>query len=200
MEENLLDVLWSAHFVDRRVKQTLQSLFGVPDKSLIRIIRKREPKLTPKDIAESLRRLDLRFESATPVPTTPISVAVALRVARTPEGKHVKRARKGRGNKEHIGVKLVSLVEDGYLKTPLRLFREVKGKVLEATLHPDGTVEWHGKRFSSCSTAAIRARASVAGHPISVNGWNFWHYVDSSNRTLTLADARKRYLSEDSSV
>src|SRR4051795_9611370 len=63
MEENFLDVLWNAHYVDRRVKHTLQGLFSTPDKSLIRLIRLREPKLTPKDIVESLRRLDLRFES-----------------------------------------------------------------------------------------------------------------------------------------
>ena len=68
MEENLLDVLWNAHYVDRRVKHTLQELFSTPDKSLIRLIRNREPKLTPKEIVESLRRLDLHFESATPIP------------------------------------------------------------------------------------------------------------------------------------
>jgi hypothetical protein len=28
MEENLLDVLWSAHFVDRRVKTAVQSVFS----------------------------------------------------------------------------------------------------------------------------------------------------------------------------
>src|SRR5262249_30290945 len=67
MEENLLDVLWSAHFVDRRVKQAVQEMFSSTDKSLVRIIRQKEPKLTPKDIVESLRRLDVRIESLTPV-------------------------------------------------------------------------------------------------------------------------------------
>jgi len=41
MEENILDVLWSAHFVDRRVKQTVQELFSSADRSLVRIIRQR---------------------------------------------------------------------------------------------------------------------------------------------------------------
>src|SRR5262245_35950995 len=68
MEENILDVLWSAHFVDRRVKQTVQEMFSSVDRSLVRIIRQREPKLTPKDIVESLRRLDIRIESVTPLP------------------------------------------------------------------------------------------------------------------------------------
>src|SRR5262249_36421682 len=68
MEENILDVLWSAHFVDRRVKQAIQEMFSSADRRLVRVIRQREPKLTPKDIAESLRRLDIRIESPAPSP------------------------------------------------------------------------------------------------------------------------------------
>src|SRR4051794_29111200 len=45
MEENILDVLWVAHYVDRRVKSALQQMFASPEKGLIRLIRLREPKL-----------------------------------------------------------------------------------------------------------------------------------------------------------
>src|SRR5262245_19419088 len=69
MEENLLDVLWSAYFVDRRVRQALQGMLGTADRGLVRLIRRREPKLTPKEIIESIRRLDVRIDSPMPVPS-----------------------------------------------------------------------------------------------------------------------------------
>ena len=55
---NILAERWKAHFVDRHVKSSLRDMFAVPDKGLVRLIRRRSPKLTPKDIVESLRRLD----------------------------------------------------------------------------------------------------------------------------------------------
>jgi len=199
MEENLLDVLWNAHFVDRRVKQTLQNLFSTPDKSLIRIIRHREPKLTPKDVVESLRRFDLRFESAAPIPGAANITPKAPQSSSAPGAKQVKRANKGGKRKKHFGVSLTKLIEGGYLKTPLRLFRKYKGRMMEATLHPDGTVECQGKRFPSCSTAAEHARSSVTGRIMNTNGWSFWQYLDPSKKKLTLLDARDTYLSESSS-
>src|SRR5262245_27264353 len=68
MEENLLDVLWSAYFVDRRVKHALQGMLGTADRGLVRLIRRREPKLSPREIIESIRRLDVRIDSPMPVP------------------------------------------------------------------------------------------------------------------------------------
>src|SRR5262249_15158140 len=66
MAENLLDVLWSAHYVDRRVRQALDELFSMRDRGLVRLIRRRVPKLSPKEVVESLRRLDVRIESPAP--------------------------------------------------------------------------------------------------------------------------------------
>src|SRR5205823_1253286 len=47
LEGNLLDALWSAHFVDRRVKEVLRRLLEVRDRALVKLIRRRCPKLTP---------------------------------------------------------------------------------------------------------------------------------------------------------
>jgi hypothetical protein len=44
MGENLLNVLWKAHFIDRRVKVVLDSLFQNEDSGLIRLIRKATPR------------------------------------------------------------------------------------------------------------------------------------------------------------
>ncbi len=42
MEENLIDAYWSAHFVDRRVKEALCALLDGRDKSLICLLRQVE--------------------------------------------------------------------------------------------------------------------------------------------------------------
>jgi hypothetical protein len=197
MEENLLDVLWNAHFVDRRVKHTLQQLFSTADKSLIRIVRHHEPKLSPKEIIESLRRLDLRFESATPIPAMASTIPKATKAPSPPRVKHLKRVKTGDKTKKHFGITLSSLIEKGYLSPPLRLFRKYKGRIMEAKLHHDGSVEYEGQRFPSCSTAAEVARSSVTGQRMNTNGWSFWQYEDGKGRKETLFDVRERYLNSE---
>jgi Restriction Enzyme Adenine Methylase Associated len=194
MEENLLDVLWIAHYVDRRVKHTLQELFSTPDKSLIRLIRNREPKLTPKEIVESLRRLDLRFESATPVPAMSSAIPKAPKAATVPKGTRKARIKGEQKGKKHFGISLAKLIETGYLKPPIRLFRKYKSRIMEASLYPDGTVEFQGKRYPTCSTAAEIARSTLTGRRMNTNGWSFWQYEDGKGKTETLLDVRERYL------
>jgi len=62
MDDNLLNVLWKAHFIDRHVSRALGELLQNDDASLIRLIRKRTPELTPSDIRESLKRADIRID------------------------------------------------------------------------------------------------------------------------------------------
>jgi hypothetical protein len=196
MEENLLDVLWNAHYVDRRVKRTLQDLFSTLDKSLIRLIRNREPKLTPKDIAESLRRLDPRFGSATPIPDFKRPLPIAPESPTSPRNKRPKPVESAGKSKKHFGVSLTSLIEKGYLKPPVKLFRKYKGTMMEAMFRPDGSVEFAGKRFPSCSTAAEFARSTVTGRTMNTNGWDFWQYLDGDDNATTLFDVREKYLNE----
>jgi predicted type IV restriction endonuclease len=194
MEENILAVRWIAHYVDRRVKQAIQGMFSSADRSLVRVIRKREPKLNPKDIVESLRRLDIRIESATPLPE-PATTARKFPSPRhhpvTGKGKErVKAAR----TKKHFGVSLSEVIGAGLLSPPLRLFRKYKGQIMEATLLQDGSVEMRGTRYPSCSTAAEIARSFVTGQKMHTNGWDFWQYLDERGRAARLLDAREKYL------
>src|SRR5215211_6803014 len=62
MGDNLLNVLWKSHFIDRHVSRTLGELLQNDDASLIRQIRKRTPELTPAEIRESLKRADMRID------------------------------------------------------------------------------------------------------------------------------------------
>jgi predicted type IV restriction endonuclease len=193
MEENRLEMLWNAHFVDRRVKHALKSMISTTDKALIRLVRSREPKLAPKDIQDSLRRLDIRIESATPVPETIEPNRKRIAQAHTRRRREANPSRPP-GQKAHFGITLIELIKAKYLQTPLPLFRKYKGRVLEATLHPDGTVEFQLKRYPTCSTAAEIARGSVTGRRMNTNGWSFWQYRDGHGKTQELIEARRRYL------
>ncbi len=62
MGENLLDVLWKAHFIDRHVKTALDNLLRNEDKGLIRLIRTKVKGLTPSEIRESLKRANILID------------------------------------------------------------------------------------------------------------------------------------------
>jgi hypothetical protein len=68
-------------------------------------------------------------------------------------------------------VSLSDIIAATLVTPPLRLFRCYKGTDLEATLHGNGTVEFDGKQFATCSAAAEHARSTVAGRPMNTNGW-----------------------------
>jgi predicted type IV restriction endonuclease len=188
MEENILEVLWAAHYVDRRVRQALQDMFLTRDRGLIRLIRRKVSKLTAREIDESLRRLDVHIEPPTSVPeSTPPAHALAL----PPRKKALK---KPSDAKAYFGVRLSDLISAGLLSPPVKLFRRYKGKVLEATLLPDGIVEFGQKRYRTCSTAAEVARSTITGHKMNTNGWKFWQFVDANGKTTLLVDVRTEFL------
>jgi predicted type IV restriction endonuclease len=61
-----IDDLWAVQFVDFRVKNALQAMLNPEDerhKGLVRLIRNKFDELKPKDVAASLARLEVRFDS-----------------------------------------------------------------------------------------------------------------------------------------
>jgi len=96
--------------------------------------------------------------------------------------------------KADLGVSLADVIAAGLLRPPVKLFRRYRGQRLEATLLPDGKVEFRGARYDSSSQAASAARATIAGRPMSTNGWVFWQYAEDDGQTLCLADARRKFL------
>lgn len=191
LEENLLDIIWTSHFVDRRVKSALTDLIGNASPSLIRILRQQVSKLTPKEIADSLRRLDIRIES-------PAIVTEAIRAKAAPPPTKTttpasKPGAKKPGTKRSpvtIAGSLADIVAAGHLKTPLPLFTTYMDKEVRATLHPSGKIEFGGKTFDNCSSAGAAAKASVSGKPKATNGWEFWRYKDGAGTERDLAYAR----------
>jgi hypothetical protein len=90
------------------------------------------------------------------------------------------------------GRTLANLIAAGHLSPPLKLFRRYKGTMLVASLLADGTVEFQGQRYDTCSAAAEAARATVSRRRMNTNGWTFWQYQAAGGQKLTLADARKQ--------
>lgn len=188
MEENILEVLWSAHYVDRRVRQALQEMFQGRDRGLVRLIRRKVSKLTPKEIVESLRRLDVRVEPVAPLPGL-------ARPAQPSQPARTKKARRQRKEgKVRYEVRLTDIIAAGLLLPPVKLFRKYKGKVMEAFLLPDGAVEFGQERYRTCSTAAEIARSTVTGRKMNTNGWVFWQYLGTDGKARTLAEVRRAFL------
>jgi hypothetical protein len=196
MEENLIDVLWNAHFVDRRVKLALQQMFATSDRGLIRLIRKMTPNLEPKEIGESLCRLDLRVESLSPMPESgqrrPAAASKPRETQRRP--RPTPESKRAQQTKTFVGVALKDVIAAGVLKTPLKLNVHYKGHDLEADLLPDGTVNFQGKNYPTPSAGAEVARSTITGRRMSTNGWIFWKYRDDRGKLVLLDDARQRYL------
>ena len=187
-EENLLDRLWDAYFVDRRVKDAIRAVFGSPDKGLVRLLRKRHPNLAAKEITNSLRRLDIQIES--------LDAMVPPPRTRTSRSGRKGRSKKTPRSRRTYNVSLTDIIEAGLLKPPVELFKKYKQKLLKATILKNGDVSFEGKRYKSCSTAAECARGTVTGRRMNTNGWIFWCYNDADEKKHELDDARKRLLAQ----
>jgi len=188
IEGNLLEPLWAAHFVDRRVKQALLEMLESRDKELVRLIRRKLPKLQPKQITESLGRLEMLIDSP-PVRPRAGSMPSAPAPQPTVPSRKVSTGRKPKGQDG-----LADLIAAGALKTPLRLFSRYRRQPLEATLLPTGEVEFQGQRYASPSAAGEAARATVMGRKMRTNGWDFWQVEGDGGKPRTLGEARGAYL------
>jgi hypothetical protein len=193
LEENLLDVHWKTHFVDRRCKAAIAEVIDSAHPGLIRLIRKKVPSLTAKAITGSLVRLDVKIE-APPMPIAPVRPGKPESV---PPGaaRETRRRSAPQPGRKYVGVTLSQLITAGILKAPVALFRKYKGRQMDATLLADGNVQFGGKTYDSCSQAGDQARSAGTGRRMNTNGWTFWQYDDDGVKR-ELAYARQRFLRE----
>jgi hypothetical protein len=192
LEDNQIDVLWSADFVDRQVAASLEALFAPEAPSdFVRLVRRRLPSLTPADIRASLARVRvtidypvlLAADASRPEPSKPSAdEKPPPRVGdKTPWRK----------------VTLPDLITSGLIRPPLQLETDYKGHTLTARIETDGSVTWDGNRFDSLSTAAGMARKSIVGAPPGrdypqANGWTFWRYRDTDGQLVFIDQLRQR--------
>jgi hypothetical protein len=203
MGDNLLNVLWKAHFIDRHVSRALGELLQNDDASLIRLIRKRTPELTPSEIRESLKRADIRID----FPVVSVSSESLAREEVEDEGTppvEVEKTKQGPKTLNILGVKISDLIQASLVEPPLKLEKIYKGAHLEAEIQPDGTIVFDGETYRSLSLAASFARKTIIGAPEGrkypqTNGWAFWKYHDRETGKLEEIDVlRQRYLNGQS--
>lgn len=184
LELNLLESLWSVHFVDRRVKAALLDMIAGPDPALIRMVRKRAEKLTAKEIAESLRRLDVHVESPAVLPDAPRRERQEAGQTRPAKGTAA------RARRADSGCSLSDLIATGSLTPPVPLHCEYRGRSFEASVLDSGEIEFQGQRYATPSAAASAARETVTGRPMATNGWSFWRFDGADGQTRELGSVR----------
>ena len=190
IRDNDIEILWKAHFVDRQVRTVLEGLFAPePDPSLMRLVRKHVRDLSAKDVRASLARVHARFDFPVEPDAPPARPRKPWRSGETAAGA-------AQTHKTHrmLGVTLSDVIAAGLLKPPLKLTVRYKGQQLEADLLPDGTVNFQGTKYDTCSGAARFARSIVTGRKMSTNGWAFWRYRDQQGNLVPLDAARQAFL------
>ncbi len=200
MRGSRLDELWKAHFVDRNVRATLDSLIAQQDAGLVRLIQKRAAALTHADIHASLKRakvsVDFPAPSASPVLVVPGPVAGKQEDATS---------RHEAGKKAWATMRLMAdatldnLIAAGLVKPPFEVERDYKGVHVTAVIEQHGKVVFAGEAYDSLSTAGGMARKQVVGAPLDrpypqTNGWQFWQYRDEHGELHAVEQLRKRYL------
>lgn len=191
MQERQIDRLWDAHFVDRVVKGSLESLFatdGDPDSAFVRLLHRRIGTLSAGQIRGGLRRLSLQI-------SCPLTEDIDL-PKRSITLKKSAPGKPRQKSKPNASVSLQHVVEAGLIEAPTMLFRKYKGKSLEATLNVDGTVTFGSRNFAACSAAASAARGTVVGGAPATNGWTFWQFRTPENEVQTLDTVRQKLLSD----
>ena len=187
IEGNLLEPLWAAYFVDRKVKQALREMIDSRDGGLIRLVRRKTPKLKPKQVLESLGRLEIRIDSPPLRPSDTTSPTPTVPEIKPPDSQP--RPGQRRGHKGP-GIGLSDLIEAGLLKPPARLSTKYKDQTFEATLLANGEIEFHSQRYATSSAAGEAARATITGRKMNTNGWTFWRVTCADGKTRTLGQVR----------
>ena len=204
MRGSLLDELWKAHFIDRKVRLAFESLLGEDDATLIRVICKKASGVTPSEARASLKRAKITIDfplpkvlEQPPVPVRPLVMPKAgVSTIRREAGKKARETMTAMAE-----ATLPNLIEAGFVKVPLDLERTYKGIRLTASIEPDGSVCFGGESCVSLSAAGGIARKSVLATPPdepppATNGWTFWQFRDLKTGRLRDVDSlRQEFLS-----
>ncbi len=189
LQRKQIEALWSAHFVDRQIRPVIEGLFSpAPDSSLINLVRKRLPNLSPNDIRQGLYRLRIRLDTL-PEPAPPEgSTADETSAVPAPEASAPAKE----------GVSIQDLIQAGLIRPPTALMKRYKGRDFIAQIESDGRVTFDGVTYNSLSEAAGSARRSVIGNSTGhryppTNGWQFWQITTDAGSVGYIDVLRERY-------
>jgi hypothetical protein len=82
------------------------------------------------------------------------------------------------------------LIDAGVMLPGTDISAEYRGKRLQATITPDGQVDFRGAIYKSPSAAGAAAKQFVSGKYLATDGWTFWHYVNHEGSRVPLSVAR----------
>jgi hypothetical protein len=199
MTEKGLSVLWTAHFVDRRVKAALENLIKGQDGSLVRLLRKEIDGLTASELRSSLQRADIRIV----FPEVANAISTLSKAPEKPEkiaslSTTTKHARK---SPVSVPVSIEDLIRANLISVPFEIETTYIDVNLKAAIREDGAVVFEGQAYLSLSECAGMARNSVKGPPsdgrkfYQTNGWTFWKYRDErTGKLVEIDELRKKYL------
>jgi predicted type IV restriction endonuclease len=204
MSEKRLNVLWKAHFVDRRIKSALHELIKKQNDGLVRVLRKVTSKsLTISDIKNSLKRADITVSF--PFLVSDIDRPVLPPIIKGKE-RMKSRSTKETGTKvgaspKVYGVEVRDLIDANIINTPFAIEVKFKKQDFSASIQTDGSILFQGKRYESLSVAAGMARNIASGPPPGgrkhwqTNGWTFWKYRDfATGKPQNIDVLRQQYL------
>ena len=198
MNENRIQELWKAYFVDQQVYEALVDLFsgGEPAKELVAAVRHRTNNLDLKDVRTSLTRVRARFEF--PALRDP-TVARPSPIRRVPQSTGLAHApsQPEKVTRAEQALKLGDLISRGLLAPGVLLVCQREGHELTATLQADGSIEVAGTTYKTPSAAGAAAKLAMAGQPLpesvkATDGWAFWQMEDSAGSVVTLKELRRR--------
>jgi hypothetical protein len=215
LQGTVIDDLWRQYFVDRQVKQAVESLSGIePPTDFLHLIRKRVPALSLTDVRQSLGRatlsLDYRAAQSAPTPpAAPMSVGAGQRAwatrrsnlaaaASEPAAEQAVQEEPLADKTPWRHVTLRDLISSGTVRLPLDIEATYKGHQFTARIEADGNVTWNGTTYDSLSVAGGMARKSIVGtlsgreYP-PTNGWTFWRFQDSDGRLAFVDVLRQRH-------
>jgi len=179
LEENRIEVLWRAHFVDRQVQAAIEHLFSRDhnDMLLVNHVASCTKNLTAEEIRGSIARCRVSLDF--PVDFNAIQAPKA------------KARRKVEGATTASGPSLQELIAAGILKPPITLVRTYKGKELSASILPTGQVRVGKVDYDSPSTAAVAAMRDITGIERTANGWDFWQVPTPDGARMALGSFRR---------
>ena len=199
IEENRIEVLWRAHFVDRQVRHALEGLFSPEqDMLLVNAVEQRTKNLSVEEIRASIQRCRVSLDF-------PVDIGVLATATGSGPQSRV-RERKQPGVKGPKGTKAApvqdpttaaDLIAAGLIEPPVKLVRTYKGVELTATILKDGRVRFGTETYDSLSQAARDAIAQISGRRSdgklpTANGWDFWRIESTAGELVPVAQLRRR--------
>jgi predicted type IV restriction endonuclease len=189
LQENTIDVLWKAYYVDQQVGEILADLFSnEPADEFIGMIKAKSGKLRAEDIAASLHRA---------------RVSIDYPVDFKPPKKNAQPTSRVMAPTKTASGDLADIINAGLIEMPLQVEREYKGERVTARIESAGEIVYGQISFRSLSQAGTAARKAILRLPTeakgpATNGWTFWKFRDNEGALKPMDVLRRKYKKRDS--